>query len=119
MRIELLLHLVFYLFLHVVHSRGYRSKKSDRVTMTGRSSRYNFSDVLELLDDENLDDFGLAESEDSDCEGGEVGSYLPEVQLDVEDPFHSVEDTLGMDSDPGPGKSTDIALVVLVDSEKL
>ena len=119
MHIELLLHLVFFSFHHVVHSRSYRCKKSDRVTMAGRSSIYNLSDVLELLDGENLDDFGLAESEDSDCEGGEVGSYLPEVQLNVEDPFHSVEDTLGMDSDPGPGKSTDIALVVLVDSEKL
>ena len=87
--------------------------------MAGRSSRYYLSDVLELLDGDNLDDFGLAESEDSDCEDGEVGSYLPEVQLDVEEPHHSVEDTLGMDSDPGRGESTSIALVVLVDSEKL
>ena len=47
--------------------------------MAGRSSRYNLSDVLELRDGENLDDFGLAESEDSDCEDGDVGSYLSEV----------------------------------------
>ena len=48
--------------------------------------RYNLSDVLELLDGENLDDLGLAESEDSDCEDGEVGSYLPEVQR----PYHAL-----------------------------
>ena len=74
--------------------------------MAGRSSRYNLSDVLELLDGENLDDFGLAESEESDCEDGEVGSYLPEVQLE---PYHSVEDTLEMDSDPGHCESTNIS----------
>ena len=87
--------------------------------MAGRSSRYNLSDVLELLDGYSLDDFGLAESEDSDCEDGEVGSYLPEVQLGVDEPYHSIEDTLEMDSDPGHGESTNIVLVVLVDSEKL
>ena len=47
--------------------------------MAGRSSRYNLSDVLELLCGENLDDFGLAES---DCEDGKFGSYLPEVELE-------------------------------------
>ena len=81
--------------------------------MAGRSSRCNLSDVLELLDG---DDFGLAESEDSDCE---VGSYLPEAQLDVDEPYHSVEDTLEMGSDLGHCESTNIVLVVLVDSEKL
>ena len=87
--------------------------------MAGRSSRYNLSDVLQLLDSENLDDFGLVESEDSECEDGEVGSYLPEVQLGVEEPYHSVEGTLEMDSDPGHSKSTSKAATVLVDSVSL
>ena len=79
--------------------------------MAGRSSS-----VLKLLDS---DDFGLVESEDSEGEDGEVGSYLPEVQPDVEEPYHSVEGTLGMDSDPGHSKSTSKAAIVLVDSVSL
>ena len=77
--------------------------------MAERRSRYNLSDVLELRDSGDLDDFGPVESEDSDCEDGEVGSYLPEVQLDSKEPYHLVEDTFGMESDSGPGESTSIA----------
>ena len=102
MRLELFFHMVFFLLHKVVPLGSYRRLKSDNLTMARRSSGYNLSNVLELLDSENLDDFGLVESEDSDCEGGEVGSYLPEVQLDTEEPYHSVEDTLELESDAGP-----------------
>ena len=99
--------------------RGLFERKNDRLTMAGRSSKYNLNDVLQLLDSENLVYIGLVESENSDCEDGEVGSYLPEVQLDVEEPYHSVEGTLGVDSDPGHSKSTSKAAIVLVDSVNL
>ncbi len=44
-----------------------------------RRSRYSASEVLGLLNSENLNDFGLLESEDSDCDHKDVESYLPEV----------------------------------------
>ena len=119
MRLELFFHMVFFLLHQVVPSESYCRLKNDRFTMAGRSSRYNLCDVLELLDSENLDDFGLVESEDSDCEGGEVRSYLPEVQLYTEEPYHSVGDTLELESDAGPSKSPSRAFVVLVDSVNL
>ncbi len=49
------------------------------MTVDVSKSRYSGSEVLEQLNSENLDDFGLIESEDSDCDDKDVGSYLPEV----------------------------------------
>ncbi len=69
-------------------------------------SRYNVSEVLGLLDSENLDDFGIDESEDSDCDDGDVGSYLPEVQPEEEEPPFSEEEVMEMDDVPGAGKQT-------------
>ena len=80
--------------------------------MARRSTVYDLGEVLGLLDSENLDDFGLVESEDSDCEDGEVGSYLPEVQLEDSEPYLSIEEALELDSDPRPGESTSVVLVV-------
>ena len=42
------------------------------------AERYTVSKVMGLLDSDNLDDFGLIESEDCDCEDGEV---VPEALL--------------------------------------
>ncbi len=70
-------------------------------------SRYNASEVLGLLDSDSLDDFGLVESEDSDCDDGEVGSYLPEVQPAEEEAPFSEEEVMEMDmmdTVPGAGK---------------
>ncbi len=49
------------------------------MTVDVSKSRYSASEVIGLLNSENLDDFGLLESEDSDCDDEDVGSYLPEV----------------------------------------
>ncbi len=68
------------------------------------ASRYNVSEVLGLLDDETLDDFGLIESEDTDCDDGDVGSYLPEVQPDEQDPCFSEEEGMEVDNVLGAGK---------------
>ncbi len=66
------------------------------------NSRYSVSEVLGLLNSENLDDFGLLESEDSECDDEVVGCYLPEVQPEEEE--HSEEEVLEMDDVLGPGK---------------
>ncbi len=65
---------------------------------------YIASEVLGLLNSENHDDFGLLESEDSDCDNEDVGSYLPEVQPEEEEPCFSEEEVLEMDNVFGPGK---------------
>ena len=72
--------------------------------MAARSSRYNLNEVLGLLDDDNLDDFGLVESGDSACDQEEIGSYLPEVQPEDQMPDFSEEEELEMDNVHGPGK---------------
>ncbi len=40
----------------------------NKVTVNALKSRYSASEVPGLLNSENLDDFGLLESEDSDCD---------------------------------------------------
>ncbi len=47
------------------------------MTVDASKSRYSVSEVLGLLNSENLDDFGLLESEDSDCDDKDIRSYLP------------------------------------------
>ncbi len=74
------------------------------MTVDVSKSRYSASEVLGLLNSENLDDFGLLESEDSDCDDEDVGSYLPEVQPEEEEPCFSKEEVLEMDDVLGPGK---------------
>ena len=62
--------------------------------MAKRSSRFDVGEVLHLLDSQSLDDFGLIESDESDCEDGDVGSYLPEVQFVDQGLDHSEEEAL-------------------------
>ncbi len=65
--------------------------------------RFNVSDIyLGLLDSQSVNDLGLVASEDNDCDDGDVGSYLPEVQPDVKEPPFSEEDV--MDTIPGACK---------------
>ena len=61
MRIELLFHVVFSTSCFEVRFVQYGRKKSDRLMMTSRSLLYNLSGVLELLDSENIDAYGLVE----------------------------------------------------------
>ncbi len=49
-------------------------------------SGYNVNKVPGLQDSENRDDFGLVESEDSDCNDEEVRNYLPKVQHEEQKP---------------------------------
>ena len=53
------------------------------------ASRYRVSDVVRLLD---ADDFGLSESDSSDCEDDEVVGYLPEVEQRLDELEQSQED---------------------------
>ncbi len=49
------------------------------MTVDVSKSRYSPSEVLGLLNSKNLNNVGLLESEDSDCDDKDVGSYLSEV----------------------------------------
>ncbi len=60
-------------------------EQSDCGWTMASNSRYSVSEVLGLLNSENLDDFGLLESEDSECDDEVVGCYLPEVQPEEEE----------------------------------
>ena len=54
--------------------------------MAARSTHYTVSDVFGLLEGEDLNDFRLAESVDSDCDDGEMGTYLPDLSLPIGGP---------------------------------
>ncbi len=64
------------------------------MTVDALKSRYSASE----------DGFGFLESEDSDCDDKDVGSYLPEVQHKEKEPCFSKEEVLEMDDVLGLGK---------------
>ena len=74
--------------------------------------------MIGLFDTDSLDDFGLIESEDKDCEDGEVGSYLPEVVLPDLDPVEELrlteEDTLVVGPAPFNGRYSSTAIILLL-----
>ena len=76
--------------------------------MAARCTHYTVSDVIGLLEGEDLDDFGLAESEDSDCDDGEVGSYLPDLSLPSGGPdmtrSFTEEEAFVLSTAPGSGE---------------
>lgn len=59
------------------------------------AKRLTVSEVVELLDADEYDDFGLSEEDNSDCEGEDVEGYLPRASsrfVHVEESEESVEE---------------------------
>ena len=78
------------------------------------AERYTVSKVMGLLDSDNLDDFGLIESEDSDCNDGEVESYLPEALNHSDEELRLAgEEALGVGPDPVNGGYSSTAITLL------
>ncbi len=56
------------------------------------------------LDSEDIDAYGLVESEDSDWDHSQIESYHSEFKLTYKEPEEPEEEAVEMDQVPGPGK---------------
>ena len=83
MCIELLFHMVFSLCCLEVRFIQYCQKKSDQLIIATRSSYDNLSEALVQLDSEDIDAYGLVESEGSDWDHSQIGSYSSEFKLEI------------------------------------
>ena len=104
MRIELLFHMVFLIFCFEVQFDQNCRKKSDRFIIATRSLQYNVREVLGKLESENIDAYGLVESEGSDWAHSQIRSCFSEFKLEPEEPEEEAHEALETDQVPGPGK---------------
>ena len=56
------------------------------------------------LDSEDIDAYGLVESEESDWDHSQIGSYSSEFKLENKEPEEEAHEALETDQVPGPVK---------------
>ncbi len=106
MRTELLFHVVFSLCCLEVRFILYCRKKNDQSNNCYKIFVGNLSEAL-VQDSEDIDTYGLVESEGSDWDHSQIGSYSSEFKLEnkePEDPEEEAHEALEKDQVPGPGK---------------